>query len=89
MKEKDFIIRKIFLNFTVDKENVTDFRLNPPLDRFVKEDTFPLSRADNTDFELFLDFIKSQDKMHEMEQEIAKYALLMQNSHEGKMDFIV
>ncbi|HSX48767.1 MAG TPA: recombinase family protein [Candidatus Saccharimonadales bacterium] len=45
MKEKDFIIRKIFLNFILADKEVTNYRLNPPFDRFVKEDTFPLSRG--------------------------------------------
>ena len=39
-----------------------------------------MSLETDTTFEPYLDFIRSQDKVHEMERKIYKYALLTENS---------
>lgn len=46
-------------------------------------------RADDTDFELYLNFIKSFEKMHEFELEINEFATLIKDTYEGRMDFII
>lgn len=45
MKEKDYIIRKIFLNFTIKDKKVASYKLNPPFDGFIKEGKFRSSRG--------------------------------------------
>lgn len=45
MREKDFIIRKIFLNFTIKNKKVASYQLNPPFDGFIKEGKFRSSRG--------------------------------------------
>jgi hypothetical protein len=44
LKEKDFILRKIFLNFILKDKKVANLSLNPPFDRFVKVASFTNSR---------------------------------------------
>lgn len=46
LKEKDFIIRKIFLNFTIKDKKVASYQLNQPFDGFIKEGKFRSSRGD-------------------------------------------
>lgn len=46
-------------------------------------------RADITNFELYLDFIKSQQKFQEMEQQIQEYAILTQGTYGSKFDFVI
>lgn len=45
LKEKDFILRKIFLNFVLKDKKVASLSLNPPFDRFVKVANFTNSRG--------------------------------------------
>ncbi|MBI4038988.1 hypothetical protein HY384_03455 [Candidatus Daviesbacteria bacterium] len=44
-KELDFMIRKIFLNFTIKDKVMAFYQLNQPFDRFVKEAKIPVSRG--------------------------------------------
>lgn len=50
---------------------------------------FLICRADITNFELYLDFIKSQQKFQEMEQQIQEYAILTQGTYGSKFDFVI
>ena len=45
LKEKDFILRKIFLNFILKDKKVANLSLNQPFDRFVKVASFTNSRG--------------------------------------------
>lgn len=45
LKEKDFILRKIFLNFVLKDKKVASYSLNSPFDRFVKTNDFSNSRG--------------------------------------------
>lgn len=45
MREKDYIIRKIFLNFTIKDKKVASYQLIPPFDGFIKEGKFRASRG--------------------------------------------
>jgi hypothetical protein len=45
LRELDFMIRKIFLNFTIKDKIVASYQLNQPFDRFIKETTIPSSRG--------------------------------------------
>ena len=54
--------------------------------------TFPrriLCRTNVTNFELYLDFSKSIDKLHEMEEEIKEYAILTQDDYGSRIDFVI
>ena len=46
LRELDFMIRKIFLNFTIKDKIVASYQLNQPFDRFIKEAKIPASRGD-------------------------------------------
>jgi len=45
LRELDFMIRKIFLNFTIKDKIVASYQLNQPIDRFIKEAKIPSSRG--------------------------------------------
>ena len=45
LRELDFMIRKIFLNFTIKDKIVASYQLNQPFDRLIKETKIPASRG--------------------------------------------
>jgi hypothetical protein len=48
-----------------------------------------MCRADVTNLELYLDFIKTQQKFQEMEKQIQEYAILTQDAYGSRFDFVV
>ncbi len=45
LRELDFMIRKIFLNFTIKNKIVASYQLNQPFDRFMKQAKIPSGRG--------------------------------------------
>ncbi len=45
LKQKDFVIGKIFLNFVIKDKNVASYQLNPPFSGFIEKGFLPVGRG--------------------------------------------
>lgn len=67
-RELDFMIRKIFLNFTIKDKIVASYQLNQPFDRFIKQAKIPSSRQGAINLEPLLESILTYWKPIEIDQ---------------------